>query len=1199
MRVGHQQHQRQLAAGCPPPAHQRHPQQVRHHPNNGRPIPPSHHVNPEITTGPATPAISSLSQQPVQPLQLAPDLLTWLGLDGSSTEWRSVKGCNLPRMVESGYRYYLPLSTEMTRYVALAYYEEHDGYTLRRSQATLADYREPNSVMYSLLCFAHPHSNSLLRSRQSGGTSKGAAGAFQRGLFGYRGGVTAGGGGEGERQDNDVTMMSERNDQPSFVIPLCGVRFVNNLTERGPCFNLDARGGIYEFSAQRHDYRNLWNAILVKAGCRELIFTDLYSLTEYIGEGSFGKVYVAKEISSEDEKIVKAVPTKDVDSSNIQAEINILSRIDHPYIAKLYGAYEQENYVCLVMEYLRGGEVYDFIQERGAYPEHVARVAIWRILLALKCLHSLNIVHRDLKTENLILEDECDGSSVKVIDFGLACHTNNHNKMNMRCGSPGYVAPEILENRAYTTKVDIFSAGVIFYIMLKGSPPFASRRRPGGVEPSRDDEAREILQQNLRCEVDLSASRFPGVSPQALDLLHWMLKRDPDTRASADLALDHLWFRSTDLPHLPPPFMPTTAGGEISLSSEQPSQPIVDFDNEPPSVMEICDESDGWSGMTPFTQPPNPTRNPPHTYNSAYTNAYAYPYPYAVSFQPSAGDTTNRDKQQLTLTPSGSSSMSSSHSACSSRSRLPPPFPTPRNMVVKQRGREPPRTPLNRSYGRKEADRREQEVKRSQPPAGVTMCDDGEERPGSEQSDEDQRLRAQANYMLQQLHTSVSVYASIGAVRQRLATEGIIDPETGVKYLKLDWRDPPANRQIDQDTGVTIMKKHRNFRRDAGTKLEDRTPYTGLRTSAYFRVSAAPRPPAPPILTPSNGRRRASVTNKLQFDDSVQYVDPPRPHEPRRRQLTVLDLMNGNRGEWEVTNGDNSNGNENEIDGKAAEGEDGGMPARDPNVLAAAMAGQRRNRRHKTDPAKRARNISSELMKAILEDHGEHNCPGLQLKDSTGAPLTRRVTLAPSPRTVTPDQPQDNQHPSQRKKGSPYRRRHRTAPATKISQEAAAQAAAEAEREHTDGSDNETAEGSSTVMPTSHGTVAGGRTHPYANGNGPCPQPCVEEEDHDPHHGQEGELFDDDDYDDTGSAVLTPRHRPNHGHQKRAAAINQDRQVDHYRARKPIESSPVELRSGGRMGGPGGSGSGGSGSGGSSGGSGGSSAVSPPVSVQV
>lgn len=145
-------------------------------------------------------------------------------------------------------------------------------------------------------------------------------------------------------------------------------------------------------------------------------------------------------------------------------EINIMRRLNHKNIIKMYEVYEGEYHIYIVLELLKGGELFDRIVKKGSYSERDAIILITRLLQALEYIHSKGIMHRDIKPENLILKDE-NSFDLKLADFGLSEFQNKKENLFTRCGTPGYVAPEVLEDKKYNTKCDIFSAGVILYIL--------------------------------------------------------------------------------------------------------------------------------------------------------------------------------------------------------------------------------------------------------------------------------------------------------------------------------------------------------------------------------------------------------------------------------------------------------------------------------------------------------------------------------------------------------------------------------------------------------------------------------------------------------------------------------------------------------------------------------------------------------------
>jgi len=142
-----------------------------------------------------------------------------------------------------------------------------------------------------------------------------------------------------------------------------------------------------------------------------------------------------------------------------------MRKLEHDNIIKLFEVYESDNHIYLVLELLHGGELFDRIVRKGQYSEKDACVLMRNLLSALAYMHSKGFMHRDLKPENLILKDNENDWDIKIADFGLSTVIKCEEFLFKRCGTPGYVAPEILADEKYDEKVDVFSAGVILYIL--------------------------------------------------------------------------------------------------------------------------------------------------------------------------------------------------------------------------------------------------------------------------------------------------------------------------------------------------------------------------------------------------------------------------------------------------------------------------------------------------------------------------------------------------------------------------------------------------------------------------------------------------------------------------------------------------------------------------------------------------------------
>eukprot|EP00825_Cyclidium_porcatum_P030592 TRINITY_DN3239_c0_g1_i2.p1 TRINITY_DN3239_c0_g1~~TRINITY_DN3239_c0_g1_i2.p1 ORF type:complete len:417 (+),score=70.69 TRINITY_DN3239_c0_g1_i2:527-1777(+) len=235
-------------------------------------------------------------------------------------------------------------------------------------------------------------------------------------------------------------------------------------------------------------------------------------------------------------KLLKKEKIKDdVDKISIKKEIQLLRKLNHPAIIKLHETYENSSYIFLIKELLHGGELLQRILNSGVYTEKIAAVLMKNLFSALTYMHSLNIIHRDIKPENIILKQQNNDTEICVTDFGLADFYNpKGDYLFKRCGTPGYCAPEILEDQIYDFKVDCFSAGVIMFIIITGCSPFYSTKYE------------EIVQKNLKCQIEYSKPEFKQqLSAEAIDLLKNLLEKNPAKRFTALQALQHPWFNQS------------------------------------------------------------------------------------------------------------------------------------------------------------------------------------------------------------------------------------------------------------------------------------------------------------------------------------------------------------------------------------------------------------------------------------------------------------------------------------------------------------------------------------------------------------------------------------------------------------------------------------------------------------------------------
>ena len=213
--------------------------------------------------------------------------------------------------------------------------------------------------------------------------------------------------------------------------------------------------------------------------------------------------------------------------------MEILRIMNHPNIVRLIDFYDEPSQYLIAMEYLEGGELFDRIVKKAYYNEKEARDLAQIFLSAVKYMHDRNVVHRDLKPENLLLKSQSDDADVKIADFGFATIAEA-DTLTEQCGTPGYVAPEILGHKKYGKAVDMWSVGVITYILLGGYPPF------------HDDNQRQLFKKIQAAKYEFHPDFWGGVSDEAKDLISKLLVLDVSARLTVDQALSHAWIRKSD-----------------------------------------------------------------------------------------------------------------------------------------------------------------------------------------------------------------------------------------------------------------------------------------------------------------------------------------------------------------------------------------------------------------------------------------------------------------------------------------------------------------------------------------------------------------------------------------------------------------------------------------------------------------------------
>lgn len=232
-----------------------------------------------------------------------------------------------------------------------------------------------------------------------------------------------------------------------------------------------------------------------------------YELIKMIGKGFFGKVYKAKWKTNNKTYAIKCIEKSKVQNieqfNNLTAEREVMISINHPFIVKMYWAFQTKSKLCFVMDNLEGGELFYHLRSSGQFDEETTWFYAAQIVLAVEHLHSKNIMYRDLKPENILLDSE--GNAV-ITDFGLAkMNMTNYKRTKSFCGTPEYLAPEIIQGNGYDKSADWWSLGILIYEMLSGKHPFKMKNndkmamfkriveKPIKMRPEFSDAARSLL----------------------------------------------------------------------------------------------------------------------------------------------------------------------------------------------------------------------------------------------------------------------------------------------------------------------------------------------------------------------------------------------------------------------------------------------------------------------------------------------------------------------------------------------------------------------------------------------------------------------------------------------------------------------------------------------------------------------------------
>jgi serine/threonine protein kinase len=288
---------------------------------------------------------------------------------------------------------------------------------------------------------------------------------------------------------------------------------------------------------------------------RGLSFDQVYIKQSFLGEGGFAVVFRCQHWQTQSTYAVKEVVRSDYEKSgeSLREEVNAMKALrEGPHIVKLIEVFTSPDRTHLVMEEMRGGDLLAKLQEREVYTESEARIISRRLLEAISHCHKNRICHRDIKPENILLEDPTDDVKIKLADFGCAKRFNGKKCLHTLCGSPQYVAPElyISSEEGYDERCDVWSAGIVMYILLGGYAPF---------EGSNEDLP------DIICDgfYEFHPLYWIQISAAPKYLISSLLIVNPDKRATVEQALESEWLRHTDMET----FMRYTAVGNGSSTN--------------------------------------------------------------------------------------------------------------------------------------------------------------------------------------------------------------------------------------------------------------------------------------------------------------------------------------------------------------------------------------------------------------------------------------------------------------------------------------------------------------------------------------------------------------------------------------------------------------------------------------------------------
>jgi len=315
------------------------------------------------------------------------------------------------------------------------------------------------------------------------------------------------------------------------------------------------------------------NQPAVKAKPANKIGPEDFDLLQVIGEGSFGKVFQVRKKDSQKIYAMKVLNKKTILERNevdhTKTEKDLLQRLVHPFLVNLYFSFQSADKIYFVMDFVNGGELYSHLQREKKFPEPRVRFYCAEIVLGLEYLHSSGVLYRDLKPENLLLRDD---GHICMTDFGISKQNiTDDTRTTTFCGTPEYLAPEVLQGQPYGKAVDWWAFGTLMYEMLTGLPPFYSK------------DVQQMYQKILQNPLNIPST----ISPEARSLLTQLLEKEMSKRlADPKLIKAHPWFKPIDWKlllekEITPPYIPPVKSKEdMGMIADEFKRQTVKLSND-------------------------------------------------------------------------------------------------------------------------------------------------------------------------------------------------------------------------------------------------------------------------------------------------------------------------------------------------------------------------------------------------------------------------------------------------------------------------------------------------------------------------------------------------------------------------------------------------------------------------------------------